>query len=102
VDEASAILPEGWRERLILVSGENTRFIRGWCLEIHDLAIAKSAAAREKDRAFTKALVRHGMVTRQVLTDRLTATTLDAQARSLILARIQADFTPDAISQEVS
>jgi hypothetical protein len=92
VDESSAILPEGWRDRLILVSGENTRFVRGWCLEIHDLAIAKYAAAREKDRAFTKALVRHGMVTRHVLEQRLAATLLDPLARGRISARILSDF----------
>lgn len=28
---------------------------RGWCLEVHDLAIAKYAAGREKDLLFTKA-----------------------------------------------
>jgi hypothetical protein len=48
VDETTAVLPEGWRDRLILVTGENTRYIRGWCLEIHDLAIAKYAAGRER------------------------------------------------------
>ena len=58
VDETTAILPEGWRDRLILVTGENTRFVRGWCLETHDLAIAKYAAGREKDLEFTKALAR--------------------------------------------
>ena len=49
VDETTAVLPDGWRERLILITGENTRFVRGWCLEVHDLAIAKYAAGREKD-----------------------------------------------------
>src|SRR5947209_19323722 len=62
VDETSAILPDGWRDRLILVTGENTRFIRGWCLEVHDLAISKYAAGLEKDRVFNKALTRLGMV----------------------------------------
>jgi hypothetical protein len=38
VGATTAILPEGWRDRLILVTGENTRHIRGWCLEVHDLA----------------------------------------------------------------
>jgi hypothetical protein len=92
VDESSAILPEGWRDRLILVSGENTRFVRGWCLEVHDLAIAKYAAAREKDRDFTRALVRYGMVDRRVLEERLAATALDPEARSRLSSRIQADF----------
>jgi hypothetical protein len=38
-----------YADRLILVSGTNTRFVRGWCLEVHDLAVAKYAAGREKD-----------------------------------------------------
>jgi len=33
VDETTSILPAGWRDRLILVTGENTRQVRGWCLE---------------------------------------------------------------------
>jgi hypothetical protein len=93
VDESTAILPEGWRERLILVSGNNTRFIRGWCLEVHDLAIAKYAAGRHKDIEFTRALARHGMVRREVLEQRLASTTMDSQTRGIVAARIQADFT---------
>src|ERR1017187_9380205 len=98
VDETTAILPEGWRDRLILVTGENTRFVRGWCLEthdlaiakrgwcleIHDLAIAKYAAGRDKNLAFTKALARHAMVRREVLEQRLACTLLDPQVRSII------------------
>ena len=91
VDERSAILPDGWRGRLILVTGENTRFIRGWCLEVHDLAIAKYVAGREKDRDFTKALIRHGLVRRDILEQRLAATALDPQLRRLVQARIDAD-----------
>ena len=56
VDETTAVLPHGWRDRLILVSNENTRFIKGWCLEVHDLAISKYVAGREKDIDFCRAL----------------------------------------------
>jgi hypothetical protein len=93
VDETTAILPAGWRDRLVLVTGENTRFIRGWCLEIHDLAIAKYAAGREKDRDFTRALARHALVQRELLEQRLAATSLEPQLRSLVSSRIQADFS---------
>ena len=96
VDESSATLPEGWRDRLILVSGENTRFVRGWCLEVHDLAIAKYAAGREKDREFTRSLVRHAMVRREVLGRRLASTKVDAGTRYLIEKRIEADFSDSA------
>jgi len=93
VDETTAILPEGWRERLILVSGENTRFVRGWCLEVHDLAIAKYAAGREKDLDFTRALVRHGMVSRAVLEQRLEKTLAGPEVRGRIGRRIERDFS---------
>lgn len=62
VDETTTILPEGWQDRLILVTGENTNSVRGWCLEVHDLAIAKYVAGREKDRESKSALTRHALV----------------------------------------
>jgi hypothetical protein len=86
-------LPASWQDRLILVSGENTRFIRAWCLEVHDLAIAKYAAGREKDFDFTKALVRHRLVHRDVLEQRLKLTPVDSSMRVLISQRIQRDFS---------
>ncbi len=92
VDETTAVLPEGWRGRLVLVTGENTRFVRGWCLEVHDLAIAKYAAGREKDLEFTAALARHEMVSREVLQQRLAVTCLGEALRERVLRRIQADF----------
>ena len=92
VDETTAVLPDGWRERLILITGENTRFVRGWCLEVHDLAIAKYAAGREKDLDFTASLARHEMVSREVLCQRLAATRVDSPLRERVSRRIQADF----------
>ena len=98
VGESTAFLPEGWRDRLKLVPGENTRFIRawclerGWCLEVHDLAIAKYVAGRPKDLEFTEALVRHGMVTREVLRARLGSTPLDPAVRELAEKRIERQF----------
>jgi hypothetical protein len=93
IGEETAVLPDGWRDRLVLVSGENTRNVRGWCLEVHDLAISKHVAGREKDIDFTQALVRHGMVSRDILRERLAATAIDDQLRAHIGARIDAQFT---------
>jgi len=92
IGESTAVLPAGWRERLVLVSGENTRFVRGWCLEIHDLTIAKYAAGREKDLEFTAIVTRHRMVDRARLEERLTVTAVDRQTRDRIAQRIQNDF----------
>ena len=94
VDETTAILPEGWRERLILVKGVNTRDVSGWCLEAHDLAIAKYVAGREKDLSYTRALAEHGLTNRDALLQRLADTTLQVEVRNLVAGRIKADFTP--------
>ena len=61
VGPETAVLPAGWEGRLVMVSNANTRFVRGWCLEVHDLAISKLVAGREKDLDFVGALGRHGM-----------------------------------------
>ena len=73
------------------MTGENTRFVRGWCLEIHDLAIAKYAVGREKDLEFTAALSKHALVRREVLEERLESTPVDPRTRTLISKRIEAD-----------
>jgi hypothetical protein len=92
VDESTAVLPEGWDQRLVLVTGENTRFVRGWCLEIHDLAIAKYVAGREKDLEFTKALAKYGMTDCATLQERLSNTKLEPRVNDLVRQRIQAHF----------
>lgn len=71
VDETTATLPSGWAERLVPVHNENTGGATGWCLDVHDLAISKLAAGRERDLDFFQVLVREGMVDLNVLGDRL-------------------------------
>lgn len=92
VGPETAVLPKGWQERLIVVSSPNTRLVRGWCLEAHDLAIAKLVAGREKDLGFVEALQRHEMVNGEILKARLDATDVVPQLRSLVAARIRALF----------
>jgi hypothetical protein len=48
----TAILPAGWRKRLVSLKNPNTGGVEGLCLEIHDLAISKYIAGREKDLRF--------------------------------------------------
>ncbi|MCI0533808.1 MAG: hypothetical protein L0Z50_01130 [Verrucomicrobiales bacterium] len=59
VDETTATLPEGWKERLFPIRNENTGGATGWCLEVHDLAVSKLVAGREKDLAFVRGLLKH-------------------------------------------
>ena len=91
VGERTATLPEGWRERLIRVSNPNTHGVTGLCLEVHDLAISKYVAGREKDLEFTLELARHGMIDEQTLLRRLKNTELPAELRNLVSARIRRD-----------
>ncbi|HEY0941651.1 MAG TPA: DUF6036 family nucleotidyltransferase [Steroidobacter sp.] len=92
VDESTATLPSGWRKRLVKISNPNTVGVTGLCLEVHDLAISKYVAGRDKDREFTRELVKHGMVQRDTLLSRERETELSPQVRKLVKARIERDF----------
>lgn len=71
VGEDTAILPEGWRLRLVPVCNENTRGATGWCLEPHDLAVSKLLAGREKDLEFVQVLLSFGMVDAAIVKERI-------------------------------
>ena len=89
VDETTATLPEGWRERLVPIRNENTRGATGWCLEVHGLAVSKLVAGREKDRAFIAALFRHQLAVPELVRERLAQTSLPQSARSPAAERLQ-------------
>jgi hypothetical protein len=74
VSPETAILPEGWRDRLIAYNNANTNGITGLCLERHDLCVSKLVAFRDKDRQFVRALISAGVVDPMVLADRLAHT----------------------------
>lgn len=88
VGEETAVLPRGWRDRLVPIRNENTRGATGWCLDVHDLAVAKTVAGREKDLEFLREAIRHGLVHPDTLRDRLAATDLDDDRRRLAAGRI--------------
>ena len=72
VSEATACLPRGWKQRVIVVQNENTRGARGLCLEVHDLLAAKAIAGREKDIDFLSEAARHALAREDELLARLT------------------------------
>jgi hypothetical protein len=92
VEEGTATLPDGWKDRLVPIQNENTLGKIGWCLEVHDLAIAKYAAGREKDRDFVREAIRHGIIDRGILEQRLALTPVPDDRRQLIENAISADF----------
>lgn len=83
----TAVLPNGWQGRLIPIRNPNTSPGTGLCLEVHDLAVSKLVAGREKDIEFVAAMLRNGLVNRDTVRERLQDTTLEPEFRTLCQAR---------------
>ncbi len=92
VGERTATLPAGWQARLVRIQNANTRGAVGLCLEVHDLAISKLVAWRDKDRRFVEALVSHAMVDEGTLRERLSRTELEEPFVEAVESRITALF----------
>jgi hypothetical protein len=92
VGPETAVLPRGWQRRLMPIKNPNTGGVEGLCLDVHDLAISKYVAGRDKDLAFTRELAHRGFTKKAVLLDRLTSTKLDARLKRLAQERIGRDF----------
>jgi hypothetical protein len=93
VDETTAVLPNGWKERLVTLAPGETEGVTGMCLDPHDLAIAKYVARREKDKIFTRELARRGIVTRERLLALLEMTPVKEKMRDHVRDYIGQDFT---------
>ena len=92
VGRTTAVLPHGWEERLVPVRNENTRGATGWCLEIHDLLVAKLVAGRDKDLRFAADAAQHALASKETLIERIAATTLDDSVRPIVRARAERIF----------
>ena len=89
VSVETAILPTGWRERLVPVRNENTGGGTGLCLEIHDLAVSKLVAGREKDFDFVGGLLRNHLVQVPIFRERLAKTDLPPERLQTLLMRLE-------------
>jgi hypothetical protein len=92
VDETTATLAKGWKARLINLPVGDTGGVTGLCLDPHDLAIAKYAAAREKDAVFTRELASRGIVSNDRLLALVDDTPVSEDIRQRIRAHIARDF----------
>lgn len=88
IDETTAIVPSGWENRMVPIQNENTGGAIGWCLEVHDLALSKLVAGREKDLAFVRVLVSERMATPSVLLERLKALPVSPDRCEWVRARL--------------
>jgi hypothetical protein len=69
----TSILPVGWRDRLVAFRREDAKPSDAWCLEAHDLVVAKLVANREKDREFAIALIVADLIDVRTLLERVWA-----------------------------
>lgn len=78
VSESTAVLPDGWFDRLVPYESPGTNGVVARCLEVHDLWLSKAIALRPKDLEFCAAVADRGLVDRGVLEARLSDMTIDA------------------------
>ncbi|MFN2427203.1 MAG: DUF6036 family nucleotidyltransferase [Candidatus Binatia bacterium] len=71
VEPKTAVLPTGWKKRLVTFSSAETNGVTAYCLELHDLWISKAMAGRPKDREFCAELLKRRCVDHRTLERRL-------------------------------
>lgn len=84
VSLSTAVLPGEWEARLVVLETPDTAPGRGLCLERHDLVVSKLVARRNKDYDFVEALLRAGLVDATTCRQRLRATPIREDQRSLL------------------
>jgi len=71
VVSSTAVLPSGWRNRLVPYQSAGTQGVTAYCLEAHDLWVSKAIAGREKDWEFCRAMIDLELVNPAVLLERI-------------------------------
>jgi hypothetical protein len=88
VGAETAVLPSGWEQRLVPLQTEMTGGATGCCLEVHDLAVSKLVAGREKDLRFVSALIRHRLADPATVRERLSLTALPEERMAVCQSRL--------------
>ena len=90
VSPNTAVLPEGWKERLHKIQNDNTDLKIGYCLDVHDLASSKLVAGREKDLDFVGEMFRHDIINVTTINERVAKLPIDDDHKRLLEQRITA------------
>lgn len=89
VGPETAKAPAGWEQRLVPVrvprGPRDKTSVTGWCMEPHDVVLAKCAAGRERDWEFAGEAIRHGVVDAEELVRRADDLPLSASRRTRIV-----------------
>lgn len=89
VEISTAVLPEGWWDRLERLERKDSYPGFARCLEPHDLVIAKLVAGREKDLAFAAALIAHDLIEPMILRERANTIDRPGAVVAAVLDRIE-------------
>jgi hypothetical protein len=94
VGPETAKAPAGWEDRLIRVEipprVTSARRPVAWCLEPHDLVLAKLARGSERDWDYAKRAVRASLVKLEILCARAETLPLNSGHREAVIAGLQA------------
>jgi hypothetical protein len=90
VTPQTAVLPTGWRDRLIPYETPATKGVKALCLEPHDLWISKAIAGRPKDHEYCESMARHGIVHIETLKQRINDVEADGRIRARVLSLLSA------------
>jgi hypothetical protein len=86
--------PAGWQARLIRIDVPlrvaSTGRAVGWCLEPHDLVLAKCVAGRERDWEFAREALLHDLVQEPLLLVRIDDLPITQKQRSDLRRRLRA------------
>ena len=84
---ATVVLPVGWEKRLVELKNENGEKI-ALCVEIHDVAVSKLMAGREKDFEFLQSAFLSDYLETEILFERLRLI-WDSPFSEALLSRLQ-------------
>lgn len=84
----TAVLPEGWEDRLVPYSSPAAPGVLALCLEPHDLAVAKLAAARHKDTAFVATMIQEAIVDPDEIARRIEHTSVPTEKKQQMQAAL--------------
>ena len=88
VGEDTATPPAGWKQRLVPFRTRATNGATGWCLEVHDLVLAKAARGLPKDFRYLRVAIEANLVTEAVLLERLATMPVPAEVIAIIRGQI--------------
>lgn len=86
VGPETAVLPPGWKDRLVKIQNQNTDLKIGYCLDPLDLAASKLIAFREKDLDFVGIMIDSEIVNTGDLCSRIESIEGYEDAKSRALA----------------